>query len=63
MTYSQHCGRLFSVSDDGCLLINDLNQQKIISEFGGGNLSMGVVEEYGGGMAGVNTCATCIGAS
>ena len=33
MAYSKKIGRLFSVSDDGQFIINDLNEQKIVSEY------------------------------
>lgn len=33
MSYSKRNGRLFSVSDDGKLIINDLDAQKIVTEY------------------------------
>lgn len=33
MAFSKKCGRLFSVSDDGKLVVNDLNEGKIVGEW------------------------------
>lgn len=33
MAYAKNIGRLFSVSDDGWFMINDLQEQKIVSEY------------------------------
>jgi len=33
MSFSQQCGKLFTVSDDGKLAISDLNQMKLAKEF------------------------------
>ena len=73
MTFSK--GRLFSISDDGHFMINDLDQMKVVQEFNTmqrnfGELKGSYISSYSGSLVEQvipgekrDTCPTCIGAS